>query len=100
MTSNACELWMALATPETPPAPAMLNDRYAVIVWRQNMVSHFRLIDAREERALMLARGGLSFADLCVAIVASLGEDEGIPLAGAYLGQWLAGGIIDAATGK
>ena len=100
VTSNACDLWIALAAGETPPAAAMLDEPHCLIVWRQDLVSRFRLIDARETQAMMRARCGLSFADLCAAIVESCGEADGIPLAGFYLGRWLADGLLDHATGE
>ncbi len=94
VTSNACDLWVALTAGETPPAATMLDDPHALIVWRQDMVSRFRLVDAREQQAILHARAGLPFAGLCEAIVASCGETEGIALAGAYLGRWLADGLL------
>jgi len=100
VTSNACDLWFALAAGEAPPAAALLDEPHALIVWRQNLVSRFRLIDAREEQALLLARAGLSFADLCAALVTSCGEVDGVALAGAYLGRWLADGLLARATGE
>jgi hypothetical protein len=100
VTTNACDLWIALAAGEAPPTVATLDKPHALIVWRQDMVSRFRLIDAQEEQAILLARAGLSFADLCAAIVASRGEEEGVVAAGAYLGRWLADGLLDISTGE
>jgi len=100
VTSNACDLWVALAAGEALPAAAMLDEPHTAIVWRQDLISRFRLIDAREKQALLLARAGLSFADLCAAIIASCGEADGVALAGAYLGRWLADGLLDHATGE
>jgi hypothetical protein len=98
MTSNACAIWAALAAGETPPAACPLSERHAMIVWRDRLISRFRLIGAAEEQAIMLARSGLRFADLCADLVAALGEDEGIAMAASYLGRWLADGLLDAAT--
>jgi hypothetical protein len=99
MTSNACEIWSALAAGEIPPAATALFERHGLLVWRYQLISRFRLIDAAEEQAIMRARSGLRFADLCAALVATHGEDQGIALAASYLGRWLADGLLDAATG-
>lgn len=90
VATNAADLWAALAAGETPPAAAILPNRHALIVWRQAQVSRFRLIDADEEHAILLARSGLRFAEICEAIVALHGEERGIEMAGSYLGRWLA----------
>jgi hypothetical protein len=100
VTSNACALWSALAEGEMPPAASVLAEPHALIVWRHQLVSRFRLIGAAEEQAILLARSGLRFADLCSALVAAHGEAEGIRLAASYLGQWLADGLLDAGTGR
>ncbi len=98
--SNACEIWSALAAGETPPAASALRDRHALLVWRHQLISRFRLVDVAEEQAIMRARSGLCFADLCAALVATRGEDQGIALAASYLARWLADGLLDAATGN
>jgi hypothetical protein len=97
--SNACEIWSALAAGEKPPSVSSLSAGRVLIVWRFQLISRFRLIDAEEEQAIMLARSGLRFADLCAAFVATCGEEEGIALAGSHLGRWLADGLLDSATG-
>lgn len=94
--SNAADLWLAMAAGEEPPTAALLDERHAVIIWRQDQVSRFRLIDEREEQALLLARSGLRFADLCHHFVEQFGEETGIQLSGGYLGKWLATGLLEA----
>lgn len=96
MRSNAADLWLALAAGEAPPATAFYEERRVLIVWRQDQVSRFRLIDESEEQAILLARSGVNFAGLCQMFVAQLGEEAGIQLSGSYLGQWLATNLLDA----
>jgi hypothetical protein len=97
--SNAHALWSALDAERMPPEVELLGARHALLVWRHDMISRFRLVDEREEQALVLARSGLSFADLCAAAVAVAGEADGIALAGRWLGQWLADGLLTTDTG-
>ncbi len=96
LTTNAPAIWGALAQGEDPPAAEMLPDIGAVLVWRQDMVSRYRAIDAAERDALAMMRGGTTFAALCTGMVGTLGEADGIARAGALLGQWLGDGLISA----
>lgn len=95
VTSNASDLWLALTAGERPPAAALYAERRAVIVWRQDQVSRFRLIDECEEQAILLVRSGLNFAELCQIFVELQGEEAGIQMSGGFLGQWLATGLLD-----
>jgi hypothetical protein len=64
------------------------------MVWREHFTARFRTIEPAELQALLLARSGLPFAALCEVLVTGSGEETGIALAGACLGQWLADGLI------
>ena len=96
VSTNATAIWTALAAGEVPPAVEALPEPGAILVWRQDQVSRFRAIDQIEQQALLAARSGLSFADLCAAMVAAHGQEDGIARAGQLLGQWLADGLITA----
>ena len=94
LTTNAPAIWSALAHDEVPPALELLAEPGAILVWRNAQVSHFRAIDQVERQALLWSRAGMSFSELCEAMVASWGEQEGIARAGTLLGQWIADGLI------
>lgn len=94
ITSNAPSLWSALAAGDIPPGVEMLSDTGALLVWRHDFVSRFRTIELAERHALLLARAGTPFAALCATLVTAHGEADGITLAGAWLGRWLADGLI------
>ena len=100
VTTNAHALWAAIGEERMPPAVERLDGRHALLVWRRDLVSRFRLVDAREEQALALARSGLSFADLCAAVVTVEGEADGVALAGQWLGRWLGEGLLAQETGR
>ena len=93
-TTNAAAIWRALAAGEAPAPAELLPETAALLVWRQDMVARFRTIDAAERHALLLARAGNDFAGLCAVLIAAAGEEAGVAQAGAYLGQWLADGLI------
>lgn len=94
IATNAPAIWAALAAGERPPSAEILPEAGAVIVWREHFTARFRTIEPAERHALLLARSGLSFAALCEALVEGLGEQPGIALAGACLGQWLSDGLV------
>lgn len=92
--TNAPAIWAALGAGGLPPAAELMPEPSAMIVWRDHFTARFRTIDPAELQALLLARSGLSFAALCEALVAGLGEEAGIAFAGACLGRWLADGLV------
>jgi hypothetical protein len=94
LSTNATAIWMALVAGEMPPAVEQLPAPGAILIWRQDQVSRFRAVDQIEQQALLAARSGLSFAELCEAMVAAHGQEDGIARAGQLLGQWLADGLI------
>lgn len=94
LTTNATAIWAALAAEDVPPDVETLPEPGVILVWRQAQVSQFRAIDRHEHQALLSARSGRSFVELCMALVDQLGEEDGVATAGAYLGRWLADGLI------
>lgn len=98
LTTNAPAIWSALAQEKEPPAAELLDEAGAILVWRSEQVSQFRAIDQVERQALLWVRAGMPFAELCEAMVASWGEEQGVARAGGLLGQWIADGLIVAAT--
>jgi hypothetical protein len=97
LTTNAPAIWSALAANETPPGSELLVEAGAILVWRHEQVSSFRATDPIERQALLWARSGMPFSELCEALVTLDGETEGVARAGRYLGQWIADGLIVSA---
>lgn len=94
MITNVTTIWAALDIGDVCPAVEPLPEAGAILVWRHEQVSRLRSIDSEELSALTLARAGLPFGSLCAALVDRRGEKEGIELAGALLGRWLAEGLL------
>lgn len=92
--TNAAAIWSALSAEEMPPAASPLPEPVTMIVWRKDLVSCFRTAEAGEGRALELAKGGATFAELCAVLIEALGEEEGVATAGALLGRWIGDGLI------
>ncbi len=98
MTTNASAIWSALSAGERPPAVELHPEPVAIIVWRREFVSCFRLVDRHEAMAIRALGDRSSFAALCASLVEELGEQEGTQRAGAMLGQWLREGLIIAVS--
>lgn len=92
--TNASMIWSALSVDKTPPAASLLADPAAILVWRFDNISRFRLIDPAERDAILLARSGMSFPRLCEESVRAQGESDGIAFAGMLLGKWIGEGLI------
>jgi len=100
VTSNAPALWSAIINGDPPPAAAMLPEPAGLLVWRKDDVSRFRTTDQTEVQAILRARAGAPFADLCTYLVNDLGEAEGVAAAGRWLGQWIGEGLITPIEGE
>lgn len=94
LTTNAPDIWNALIGEETPPYVQRFTEHAAMLVWRRGENSHFRIVSGAEQRAILVARNGMPFANLCEQLVDTHGDIEGTRRAGEWLGQWLADGLL------
>ncbi|MEP6982895.1 MAG: DNA-binding domain-containing protein [Sphingomicrobium sp.] len=94
VTTNAPAIFSALSAGKVPPAVEAQPKQAAIIVWRQDYVSCFRLVDSHEADALRALGQGTAFADVCAVLVAELGEGGGTQRAGEMLGQWISERLV------
>jgi hypothetical protein len=96
VSTNCAAIWTAISTGAMPPAAAQLHAPMTLRVWRNGLSPNFRVVNALEHRALLMAMDGASFATICAAIAS--GEDHGKAdeIAGALLAAWLQDGLIVA----
>jgi hypothetical protein len=97
--TNAGGIWSALSAGTAPPAATLLPEPAAMLVWRQDFTPCFRTIEAIECDALQMA-ADTGFADLCAMLVAARGEEAGVMLAGAMLGQWFTDGMVKGCAAR
>lgn len=84
---NSFQIWQALANEETPPQKNA--DDTTWLIWRQDLVSHYRALECAELTALSVAMSTGNFADICEALLEHFSEQE-VPLkAVGYLQQWI-----------
>ena len=85
---------MAEETP--PPAAKRLTAPATIRIWRNDLTPKYRSIESFEQRALVLAMAGSSFADLCGLLVEDGDTDRAAQNVGAALASWLQDGLIRA----
>ncbi|MCU1726840.1 DNA-binding domain-containing protein [Pseudomonas sp. 7P_10.2_Bac1] len=94
LTTNAEAIWSALWQQTPLPEASMLDEAGGLLVWRRQFTSRLRQVDALELHALQHLQNDGSFAGLCEFLVARLGEEEGVGLAGEFLAGWIGSELI------
>jgi len=84
---NSFQIWQALANEETPPQKTKCSSTW--IVWRKDMISHYRALESAELTALSVAMSTGSFAEVCEALLEHFSEQETPLKAVGYLQQWI-----------
>jgi hypothetical protein len=92
--TNCAAIWGALNDEQTPPAAEPLPAPAAIRVWRSDLTPRYRSIENFEQRALILAMAGSSFADLCSLLVEGGDKDQAVQRVGSALAGWLQDGLI------
>jgi hypothetical protein len=92
LESGTAQIYAALA--EEEEAPAIQQGEEAIVFWRNDGQSFYRPVAEDERLALMEARQGKSFGDIC-ALLAFQRNDAGTTrrVAG-FLSQWFADGLV------
>jgi hypothetical protein len=95
ISTNCAGIWTAVSEGRAPPATQRLSAPLALRVWRVGFSPHFRIIDSMEQRALLMAAEGATFAAIC-ADIESAGPSKTSEVAGSLLASWLRDGLITA----
>jgi hypothetical protein len=92
--TNADDIWCALKDETAPPAPKVLPEPQAILVWRQDFMSRFRLLPAEEAMMWDEAAKGVRFGVLCEMVATFAGEDDAELRAATYLKGWIDMGLL------
>jgi len=97
--TNVGELWPLLDADMTDvPAVQRLEQPAELLVWRQDLSSHFRELTAEEAMAVDAMREGVPFGVLCEMIAFMDDPDTAATRAANYLRNWIDGGLIAGIT--
>ena len=92
--TNAADIWCALKNETAPPAPKLLPEPQAIVVWRQDFMSRFRQLPAEEAMMWDEAAKGVRFGVLCEMVATFAGEEDAELRAATYLKGWVDMGML------
>ncbi|MGD2053129.1 MAG: DNA-binding domain-containing protein [Gammaproteobacteria bacterium] len=91
---NVPEMWQALTADSPAQVTAIRESASPWLVWRDQLITRFRSMQADEQLALDKLRAGDSFSQACEALATLMSEDE-VPLrAAGLLKSWMVQGLI------
>ncbi|HKR33938.1 MAG TPA: DNA-binding domain-containing protein [Steroidobacteraceae bacterium] len=89
LATNAQALFKALSEEQQPPQPAILASPQPWLLWRQDLKTQYRSLDAAESAGLQVTRAGGTFGAMCEVLCEWHDADE-VPLAAAgMLKRWI-----------
>ena len=89
LATNAQALFKALSEEQQPPQPAVLASPQPWLLWRQDLKTQYRSLDAAESAGLRVTLAGGTFGAMCEVLCEWHDADE-VPLAAAgMLKRWI-----------
>jgi len=85
--NNSFQIWQALADEQTPPIKSACDTTW--LIWRKDMVSRYRALEAAEVSALNVAMLGGNFSEVCEALLEHYSAAETPQQAVTFLQQWI-----------
>lgn len=94
---NTLARWRAAKNAQTVPEPVRLSEPAQCLLWRHELMTQYRSMEADESVALQAALAGANFPELCGALAEEMQDQEMVPMkAAGFLKAWLAAGMITA----
>ena len=92
---NSLSLWRSVKEESEFPASMALAAPQVCLIWRNDLVCHYRSLEAAEASALNgLLDEGWNFAELCAALAVIYGEGAALQ-AVTWLKQWVQDGLLE-----
>ena len=91
---NTPQLWSAIETQSDPIPPEKLEHAYSWLIWRQELVNHYRSLDVDEAWALDSALVGVTFEDLCEGICEWIDAEHAPARIAGFLRNWIDEGLL------
>ena len=91
---NILEMWQALTAESPIEVTATKDESFPILVWRENLSTHFRSIETYEQIAIdELIQDG-NFTDICESLASIINEDEVPMRVASLLKGWIVHGLI------
>lgn len=94
LASNAVQVWKAVTADSELPAPSSDVEPATWLLWRQDVRTLYRSLDASEAQMIDAAMAGGRFGELCTDLCLHCTEQEAPARAARYLRQWVESGLI------
>jgi Putative DNA-binding domain len=92
---NTLPRWRAAKNNEAVPEAVRLSEPAQCLLWRQELITQYRSMEADEAVALQAALAGTNFSELCGVLAEEMQDQEMVPMkAAGFLKSWLAAGMI------
>jgi hypothetical protein len=92
---NTLARWRAAKNAQPIPEPVRLSEPAQCLLWRHELMTQYRSMEADEAVALQAALAGASFSEICGALAEEMQDQEMVPMqAAGFLKTWLAAGMI------
>lgn len=92
---NTLDLWQAVKKDKQPPKPVRLTQTSYCLMWRRDLVTQYRSLEADEAVVISTALSGANFSEICGALAGELHDQEQVPMkAAGYLKGWLTSGML------
>jgi hypothetical protein len=93
---NAPQVWKALVNDAERPRASVSREATTWLLWRHELKEFFRPLTSAEEHALVAARAGEHFGDICTTLCEHIPEEEAPARAAEFLRGWIDSGLITA----
>lgn len=92
---NTLVRWRAAKDSEVVPEPVRLSEPAQCLLWRNDLMTRYRSVEADEAIALQAALAGANFPEVCGALAEEMQDQEMVPMkAAGFLKTWLSMGMI------
>jgi hypothetical protein len=91
---NTPLLWDAIDKDAEPAAPQRNPYPIAWLLWRHDLLTHYRSLEVDEAWALDQAAAGEGFGELCAGLVEWVDEQQAAQRAAALLSRWMQEGLV------
>jgi hypothetical protein len=95
---NAPQVWKALLNEGERPRATVSREPTCWLLWRHELKEFFRALDPAEEHALVAARAGENFGEICAVLCEYMPDEEAPARAAEFLRGWVESGLITAHT--